>query len=161
MAGFDEENAGARVGWLRRGSAAVAVRVREVFYGFAADEKVFEFAVDDDVDGLRGDAFVVDGVGAEEGFAVELSLQRIVGDAEHLGQDAGSVAGGVGAGCAGCCAHLGAVGLDVGNEEAVEDIGGGISAEEDGAVIVVGGDYGRVAEFLEAFEIFDGALAEG
>ena len=98
MSSFDERgwlaltrmNAGARVGWLRRGSAAVAVRGGEVPDGFAADEKVFELAVDDDVDGLRGDAFVVDGVGAEEGLAVEVSLQWIVGDAEDLGQDAGS-----------------------------------------------------------------------
>ena len=58
-------------------------------------------------------------------------------------------------------AHLGAVGFDVGDEEAGEDIGGDVSADEDGAVVVLGGDDGSVAQFFEALEVFDDALAKG
>ena len=46
--------------------AAMAVGGGEVLDGLAADEEVLELAVDDDVDGLGGDAFVVDLVGADE-----------------------------------------------------------------------------------------------
>ncbi len=66
LIGLDEDDAGARVRGLRGGGASVAVGGGEVLDGFAADEEVFELAVDDDVDRLCGDAFVVDGVGAEE-----------------------------------------------------------------------------------------------
>ncbi len=140
---------------LAEGGAAVAVGVGEVFYGLAADEVVFQLAVDDDIDGLGGDAFVVDGVGADEILAVE-GLER--GSSVTLRKSGSTEAwsdGGVGALGAGGGAHLGAVGLDVGNEEAVEDIGGGVAGEEDGAVVVVGGDDGGVAQSVEAIEIID------
>ncbi len=51
-------------------------------------------------------------------------------------------------------------GFDVGDEEAIEDVGDGVSAEEDGAVVVVGGDNGGVAQLVEALEVFDDALAK-
>ncbi len=51
--------------------AAVAVGLREVAHRLAADEVVVEAAVVDELDGLRGNAFVVDVIGAEEAFAVE------------------------------------------------------------------------------------------
>ena len=47
-----------------------------------------------DVDRLRRNAFVVDHVGAEEAFAVELCLERIVDDADgvrkHTGFETGN-----------------------------------------------------------------------
>ena len=141
--------------------ASVAVRGREVLHRLASDEVVFEPAVDDDIDGLRGNAFVVDLIGADEAVAIELRLERIVGDAHELGQNAGVVAGGVGSAGAGGGAEVGAVGLDVADEEAVEDVGGGVAGEEDGAVIVLGVDDGSFAEVVEALEVVDDALAEG
>ena len=104
---FDEEDADAGVRGLGRGGAAVAVRGGKVLDGFAADEEVFELAVYDEVDWLRGDAFVVDRVGADEFLAGEPGLERVVGDAEALGEDTRSKARRVGPGGAGGRAHLG------------------------------------------------------
>src|SRR5437773_1588553 len=70
------------------------------------------------------------------------------------------VTGRVGAGGACGGAHLRAVGFDVGNEEASEDIGGNVSTDEDGAVVVVARNDGSIAKFLEALEVVDGALAK-
>ncbi len=49
----------------------------------------------------------------------------------------------------------------LGTKRTVEDVGGGVAGEEDGAMVVVGGDYGGVAEVVEALEIVEGTLAEG
>ena len=111
---------------------------REVLDGLATDEKVFELALGDHVDGLRGDAFIVYFVGADEVVAGEGLELGIVGDVEEVRQDGSVKAGGIGSLGASGGAHLGAVGFDVGDEEAVEDVGGGVAAEEDGAVVVVG-----------------------
>ncbi len=160
-AGFDDDDAEVRARGLAGGGAAVAVGGGKVADGGAADEEVLQLAVDDDVYGLGGDAFVVDGVGADEALAVEGGEGGVVDDVEGLGEDLGVEGRGVGALGAGGGADLGAVGLDVGDEEAVEDVGCGVAGEEDGAVIVVGGDYGGFAEVFEALEVVDGALAEG
>ena len=71
LAGFDEDDAVVGAGGLAGGGAAVAVGGGEVADGGAADEEALELAVGDDVYGLRGDALVVDGVGADETLAVE------------------------------------------------------------------------------------------
>src|SRR5277367_496973 len=101
-----------------------------------------------DVDRLRRDAFVVDHVGAKEAFAVELRVERIVDDANRFRKHTGFETGREGSGGAGGGSHLRAVGFDVGNEETGEYVGGGVSAEEDGTVVVLGGDYGSFAEFI-------------
>ena len=80
--------------------------------------KVLELAVDDDIGGGGGDAFVVDGVAADELLAGEGALAGVVGDGEDGGEDAGVEGGAVGALGAGGGAEVGAVGLDVGDEEA-------------------------------------------
>src|SRR5207248_8946214 len=121
----------------------------------------FQFAVNDDIDGLRRHTLVIDRVGAEERFAVEFRLERVVGDADHVRKNARFQAGGVCTGRACSGAHLGAVGFDVGDEKAGEDVGGHVSTDEQGPVVVFGRNDRSIAQLLEAFQVVDSAFAEG
>jgi len=68
-------------------------------------------------------AFVVDCVGAEQLATGEGGERWVVGGAEELWQDASVEAGGVYALSARGGSHLGAIRLDVGDEEVIQNVG--------------------------------------
>ena len=140
-------------------SAAVAVRLREVAHGLAADEVAVEAAGVNELDGLRGNAFVVDFVGAEEAFAVEGLQAGIVDHIHEIGHHARVVAGGERAVGARFSAEGGTRGRDRGSEQIVQRVGGGIGAEEQRAVILLF-DKRRFAQFGERGDLIDGVLVE-
>ena len=161
LIGLDEDDAGAGVRGLCRRGAAVTVGGGEVLDGFAADEEVFELAVttmSTDCAGTPSSSMVY---APRRDLPLNFVSSGSSVTSEHVRQNARLVAGGVGAAGAGGGAHLGAVGLDVGDEEAGEDVGDGVSAEEDGTMVVLGGDDGRVAQLLEALKVVDDAFAKG
>ena len=110
--------------------AAVAVGLREVADRLAADEVVVEAAGVDELDGLRGNAFIVDIVRAEETFAVEGLQAGIVDDAHEIGQDARVEAGGKRAVGARLSAEGGPRGRDRAGKQSTQGVGGGVGAEE-------------------------------
>ena len=112
----------------------------------------------DHVDRLRGHAFVVDLVGAEQ----RLAWQRwwCSGSSVTFRKSGSTRAWKLEVVCALGArggAHLGPVGFDVGDEERVQHVGGCVAAEQDGAVVVLGGDHGRIAQGLQALEVVDDA----
>ena len=73
--------------------AAVAVRLRKVAHRLAADEIILEAPGVDQLDGLRGHAFVVHVVGANQALAVEGLQSGIVDHVHEIGQHARVIAG--------------------------------------------------------------------
>ena len=79
------QNAGGGAGGAGDSGAAVAVGLREIAHRRAADEVVLEAPVCDELDGLCGDTFIVDVIGADEVLAREGFQGGIVNDIEESG----------------------------------------------------------------------------
>ncbi len=139
--------------------AAVAVRLRKVAHRLAADEVIVEPAGIDELDGLRGHAFVVDIVSAEEAFAVEGLEAGIVDDIHEIGQHARVVAGGERAVGARFSAQRGTRGRDRGGEQRAQRVGCGVGAHQQRAVILLF-DERRLAQIGERGDLVDGVLVE-
>jgi hypothetical protein len=86
--GRDLENGDGGAGSASDSGATVAVRLGKVADGLAANEVVLQLAVINEIDGLGGHTFVIDVVGANEGFAIESFQEWIVDDLYLLGEDA-------------------------------------------------------------------------
>ena len=158
--GLEDHHSGLRTRSLAHGGAAMAIRLGEVADGRAPDEVVLQLAVHHHVDRLRRHAFVVHRIGAEQRLAGEGGLERIVGHAHEVWQHAGVEAGGVLALGARGSAQLGPFRFHVGDEEPVHDVRGSVSAEQHGAVVVLGGDHGGVAQRLQTLDVVEDAVAE-
>ena len=139
--------------------AAVAVRLREVAHRLAADEVIFKAAGFDQFDGLRGNAFVVDLVSAQEAFAVEGFEAGIVDDIHEIGQHAGVKAGCEGAVGARFSAQGRPRGGDCGGKQSVQRVGGGVGAHQQRAVIFLF-DERRFAQIGERGDLVNGVLVE-
>ena len=135
--GGDFQHADRRASRSGDGGAAMPVGLGKVAHRLASDEIVLKFSIGDEIDGLRGDAFVVDVVGADEAFAVEGLERRIVGDIEEFGQHARVKARREGAVGAGFGAEAGARGDDACAEQRAQRVGAGIGAEQDGTVVLL------------------------
>ena len=113
---------------------------RKIAHRLAADEIAFEFAIGDKFDCLRGHAFVVHGVCAEQAFAVVVVDTGVVDYIEKLRKNAGVKAGSERAVGAGTGLPSRARGGDAAGDERTECVSAGVRAEQNGAVIFLFGD---------------------
>jgi hypothetical protein len=153
--GGDLENGNGGVGWAGNAGAAVAVGLRKVADGLAANEVVLQFAVGDKIDGLGGNAIVIDVVSANESLAIEGLQAGIVNDLELIGQDARVKAGGEWAVGARFGSELGTSCDETAVEQPAQSVSAGVGAEKNRAVVLLF-DHGGFAEIGERGDLFNG-----
>ena len=133
---FQQQHAKIRARRHASGGATMAVRIREVAQGLAANEVIRERAVFDGIDGLSFHALAIEHVAADKAFALEVLERGVVHDGEKIRQHARFVTGGKCAGRAVRAAKGRLVTDDILADERGDDVVGGISGEQDGAAIL-------------------------